>query len=131
VGVRLDWNLWDWGARAAELDGARALSRQAKLTQHALEDQIAVDTRARWQAARTVLATLEVATRGLTAAVEAQRLEAARFAQGAATTVEMIDVEAALAAAQAQATINRYQYLVAWMALSREVGTLPAMPEAR
>ncbi|HEX8106612.1 MAG TPA: TolC family protein [Kofleriaceae bacterium] len=131
VGVSLDWNLWDWGGRSAELDGARALSRQAELTQHALADQIAVGARARWQAARTAQATLEVAARALTAAVEAQRLEAVRFAQGAATTVEMIDTEAALATAQAQAAINRYQYLVAWMALSREVGALPAMPQDR
>jgi outer membrane protein TolC len=130
VGVSLDWNLWDWGKRSAEADGARAASRQAHLVQHALTEQIAVDTRARWQAARTGLATLEVAARGLAAAIEAQRLEAARFAQGAATTVAVVDAEAALAGARAQAAISRYQYLVAWMALSREVGELPAMPRA-
>ncbi|HEU4729164.1 MAG TPA: TolC family protein [Kofleriaceae bacterium] len=128
LGVSLDWNLWDWGKRA---DGARATARQVRLSQGALNDQIAVDTRARWQAARTALATLEVAARGLAAAVEAQRLQAARFAQGAATTVEVVDAEAALASAQAQAAIGRYQYLVAWMALGREVGSLPAPPEAR
>jgi outer membrane protein len=131
VGVSLDWNLWDWGKRAAEVEGARALSRQARLTQGALVDQIAVDARGRWQDARTAQATLEVAARGLAAAVEAQRLQAARFAQGAATTVEVVDAETALANAQAQAVIGRYQYLVAWMALSREVGALPAPPQAR
>ncbi|HWU88429.1 MAG TPA: TolC family protein, partial [Kofleriaceae bacterium] len=131
LGVALDWNLWDWGKRSAEVDGARAVSRQARLTQGALVEQIAVDTRARWQAARTAQATLDVAARGLTAAVEAQRLQAARFAQGAATTVEVIDAEAALASAQAQSVIARYQYLVAWMALSREVGALPMAPQAR
>lgn len=130
VGLSLDWNLWDWGKRAAEVEGSRAISRQARLTQGALADQIAVDTRARWQAARTAQATLEVAARGLAAAVEAQRLQAARFAQGAATTVEVVDAETALANAQAQAVIGRYQYLVAWMALSREVGALPAPPQA-
>jgi outer membrane protein TolC len=131
VGLSLDWNLWDWGKRAAEVEGSRAVSRQARLTQGALADQIAVDSRARWQAARTAQATLEVAARGLAAAVEAQRLQAARFAQGAATTVEVVDAETALASAQAQAVIGRYQYLVAWMALSREVGALPAPPQAR
>ncbi|HET7506113.1 MAG TPA: TolC family protein [Kofleriaceae bacterium] len=131
LGVSLDWNLWDWGKRSAELDGARAVARQARLSQGALNDQIAVDTRARWQAARTAQATLEVAARGLAAAVEAQRLQAARFAQGAATTVEVVDAETALASAKAQAVIGRYQYLVAWMALARELGSLPAPPEAR
>jgi outer membrane protein TolC len=131
IGVSLDWNLWDWGRRAAEVEGAQAVSRQALLTQGALADQIAVDTRAMWQAARTAQATLDVTARGLAAAVEAQRLQAARFAHGAATTVELVDAETALANVQAQAAIARYQYLVAWMALSRAVGILPAQPQAR
>jgi outer membrane protein TolC len=131
LGVSLDWNLWDWGKRAADVAGSQAVSRQAHLTQVALADQIAVDTRAAWQAARTAQATLEVTARGLAAALEAQRLQAARFAQGAATTVEVVDAETALANAQAQAVIGRYQYLVAWMALSREVGTLPVPPQGR
>jgi len=130
VGVTLDWNLWDWGKRRADVAGAEATSRQARLSQTAVTDQVAVDARARWQAARTALATLQVSARGLAAAVEAQRLQAARFAQGAVTTTDVIDAEAALAGAHAQAVIARYQYLVAWMALSREVGVLPTAPSA-
>jgi len=130
LGVSLDWNLWDWGRRAAEVDGARALSRQARLAQGALVDQIAVAARTRWQAARTALATLDVSARGLAAAVEAQRVLAARFAQGAATTVELVDAETALAGAQAQAVIGRYQYLLAWLALGREVGSVTRLPAA-
>jgi outer membrane protein len=125
IGLTLDWNVWDWGKRTAEVDGSRALSRQAALAQAQIVDQIAVDTRARWQAARTAHATLEVTARGLAAATEAQRLQSAKFKSGAATTVEVIDVETALANAKAQAAIARYQYLVAWMALSRAVGTVP------
>jgi outer membrane protein len=131
IGLTLDWNLWDWGKRTAEVEGSRALSRQALLGQSALASQIAVDTRARWQAARTAQATLEVTARGLAAASEAQRLQAARYSHGAATTVEVLDAETALANAKAQAAIARYQYLVAWMALSRAVGTVPGKPEAR
>jgi outer membrane protein len=130
VGVSLDWNLWDWGKRGADVDASRALRRQAELEEAALSEQIAVDTRARWQAARLAQATVEVADRGLAAAAEAQRLQAARFAQGAATTTEVVDAEAALATAQSQAVSARYQYLVAWMALNREVGLLPVRAEA-
>lgn len=131
VGVSVDWNLWDWGKRAADVEASRALSRQARLAQVAESEQIAVDTRARWQAARLAGTSLEVADRGLVAAVEAERLLAARFAQGAATTIEVLDAETALASARAQAVIGRYRYLVAWMALSREVGALPVIPAAR
>ena len=128
LGVSLDWNLWDWGKRGADVDAARAVHRQARLSELALGEQIAVDTRATWQAARTARATLEVTARGLAAAAEAERLQATRFAHGAATTVELLDAETALANAKAQSVIGRYQYLVAWMALSRDVGTVPAPP---
>lgn len=131
IGVSLDWNLWDWGKRSAEVDGSRALSRQAQLSQTAVADQIAVDARTRWQAARTAQATLAVTARGQAAAVEAQRLQATRFAHGAATTVEVLDAETALANAQSQAAIARYQYLVAWMALSRAAGSLPVQAQAQ
>ncbi|TMQ17840.1 MAG: TolC family protein [Deltaproteobacteria bacterium] len=130
IGLSVDWNLWDWGKRGADVDASRAASRQAHLAQAALGEQIAVDARTRWQAARLALATIEVADRGLAAAVEAQRLQAARFAQGAATTIELLDAETALANAKAQAAIGRYQYLVAWMAVSREIGSLPVHAEA-
>jgi len=131
LGVTLDWNLWDWGKRGDDVDAARAVHRQSQLAEAALGEQVAVDTRATWQAARTARATLEVAARGLAAAAEAQRLQAARFAHGAATTVELLDAETALANARAQEVIGRYQYLVVWMALSRDVGTLPAQPQPR
>ena len=125
LGLSLDWNLWDWGKRGDEVDVARAFSRQRHLAQSALSERIAVDTRASWQAARIAQATLEVTARRLAAAAETQRLQATRFKNGAATTVELLDAETALANAQSQAAIARYQYLVAWMALSRAVGTLP------
>lgn len=130
LGVSVDWNLWDWGKRGADVDASRAAHRQARIEASALNDQIAVDTRARWQAARLAQATLEVTDRGLAAAAEAQRLQAARFAQGAATTTELVDAEAALATARSQAANARYQYLVAWMALHREIGLLPVPAEA-
>jgi outer membrane protein len=131
LGLSLDWTLWDWGRRAAQVDGSRALQRQARLQQAVAADQVAVDARAKWQAAHTARATLEVAARGLAAAVEAQRLQAARFAGGAATTVEVLDAETALANARAQDVVARYQYLVTWMALSRATGAIPTAPRGR
>lgn len=128
VGVTLDWNLWDWGKRAAEVEASQAADRQARRAQAALGDQIAIDVRARWQEVRLARATLDVADHRLAAAAEARRIQAARFAQGAATTIEVLDAETALAGAQTEVTIGRYQYLVAWMGLGREVGSLPQPP---
>lgn len=127
AGVQLDWNLWDWGKRAADLDAAVAADRGAVLRASATAAQIAASARTAWHAARIARATIDVAAAGLTAAVETQRVQAARFAQGAATTVELLDAETALATARAHAAISRYRYLVAWMALGRAVGEVPAL----
>jgi outer membrane protein len=131
IGLTVDWNMWDWGKRGADVAGARALDRQARVAHAAMTEQIAVDARTRWQAANTARATLDVTTRGLAAAAEAQRLQTARFAQGAATTVEVLDAETSFANARSQAAIARYQYLVAWMAVGRATGTLPMQWGAR
>jgi len=125
VGVSLDWNLWDWGRRGVEVDQARSARRQADALQAFTADQIALDARLKWLRASTARKTLDVSASGLRAAEEAYRLQSVRFAQGAATTTDVIDAESEVARARAQATIARYQYVVAWMALARAVGESP------
>lgn len=130
VGLTLQWNIWDWGARRAKVDEARAYVRGAKKGREALEDAVALDVRAQWITATTKRKTLDVAESGLKAAEEAHRLQNVRFAGGAGTTTEVIDAEAEVSRARSQATIARYQYLVSWMALVRAVGELPDMPRS-
>ena len=130
VGLSLSWNLWDWGNRRAKLDEAKSTIRIAKKTVEFLDDQIALDVRSKWLAASTQRKTLEVAEKGLAAAEEAHRLQNVRFAEGAATTTDVIDAEAEVSRARSQATIARYQYLVSWMALVRAVGEVPDMPRS-
>lgn len=125
IGLTLDWNLWDWGRRGAEVDKARSQSRQAKLARTFLDDQVAFEVRSAWLAADVARRTLEVAQAGLRAAEEAYRLQNVRFAEGAATTTDVIDAETEVARARAQATIARYQYLLKWAALVRATGEVP------
>lgn len=130
VGLTLDWNVWDWGARGAKVDEARSGVRTTKKLRERLDDGIALDVRSKWLAATTKRKTLEVAEKGLIAAEEAHRLQNVRFAGGAGTTTEVIDAESEVSRARSQATIARYQYLVSWMALVRAVGELPDMPRS-
>jgi outer membrane protein len=125
AGIQLQWNLWDWGRRAADLRQARATQRIAERARDALDDQLSFDVRAKWLTASSRKETLTVAESGLRAAEEAHRLQQVRFGEGAATTTDVIDAEADVARARAQATISRYQYLIAWMALARAVGEQP------
>lgn len=131
VGVALDWNLWDWGKRNADLAAAKAGARMARRVKEELVDQLAFDVRSKWLAASTSRQKLAVHDSALRAAEEAYRLQSAKIAAGLATTTDVIDAEAEVSRARAQATISRYQYLIAWMALVRAVGQVPAMPGAK
>lgn len=131
VGLQLEWNIWDWGKRRGDVDQAKAQARQAKLLRDETDDIVALDVRSKWLQASTRRKTLDVAESGLRAAEEAHRLQNVRFQEGAATTTDVIDAESEVARARAQATIARYQYLTAWMALVRAVGQVPKIPATR
>ncbi len=125
VGLSLEWNLWDWGHRKEDIAQARSTSRQAALAEGFVEDQLAFDVRSKWLAASSKRKSLDAAQSGLKASDEAYRLQQVRFTQGAVTATEVIDAEAEVARGRSQATIARYQYLIAWMALVRAVGEMP------
>jgi outer membrane protein TolC len=128
VGVALDWKLWDWGKRGADLAAAKAGARSARRLREELADQLAFDVRSKWLAASSKRRTLAVHDSALRAAEEAYRLQTVRIEGGVATATDVIDAEAEVARARAQATIARYQYLIAWTALVRAVGQLPSAP---
>ncbi len=125
LGVTLEWTAWDWGRRGHKVDQARATRRMAERGRDLAVDAVAVDVRNKWLAASAKRETLTVAESGLKAAEEAHRLQNVRFNEGAATTSEVIDAETEVSRARAQATIARYQYLIAWMDLVHAVGEMP------
>ncbi len=126
VGVSLEWNLWDWGKRKEDIAQARSASRQAKLYDDFVDDQLGFEVRSAWLAASTARKTIEVTASGLKAAKEAYRLQQVLFEQGAATTTDVLDAQSELARALSGETIARHQYLIAWMALGRAVGETPS-----
>lgn len=130
IGVSLDWNLWDWGKREEDKAAAEAGARIARRSRDALNEQLAFDVRSKWLAASSKRQTLAVHDSALKAAEEAYRLQNVKIEGGVATATDVIDAEAEVSRARAQATIARYQYLIAWMALVRAVGQVPAAPAA-
>jgi outer membrane protein TolC len=130
VGVSLDWTLWDWGKRGEDVASARAGARIARRTRDELGDQLAFDVRSKWLTASTRRQSLAVNDSALKAAEEAYRLQTVKIEGGVATATDVIDAESEVARARAQATIARYQYLVAWMALVRAVGQVPTVAAA-
>lgn len=131
IGVTLDWQIWDWGKRGDDLDAARAQARIARRSRQELDDQLAFDVRSKWLNASTRRKALAIHDSALAAAEEAYRLQTLKIDAGLATATDVIDAEAEVARARAQATIARYQYLISWMAVVRAVGQVPAAPGSK
>jgi outer membrane protein len=125
VGATLSWDLWDWGKRWSGVKEAEARARQAEIGQQMLGDQIAFDAQRRLVEARTAFDSLAVARSGLEAAEEAYRIQSVRYAEGAATTTDVIDAEADVSRARSSYAQSRYDYYLAQTALARAVGRSP------
>jgi outer membrane protein len=125
-GLTLQWNVWDWGKTGGQVDEASARRRQAELAIGVQTDQIVFEVRRRYVEAASAREAIAVAATGLAASVEAHRIQSIQFAQGAATTSDLLDAETELARAGSNAAIARFDYVIALAALARQIGELPA-----
>lgn len=125
VGVRLSWNVWDWGATHQAVLEAEHKKSRAELAQSALIDQVRLDVRRRFTEAKTLFESLDAAAVQQQAADEAYRLQKVRFEAAAATATDVLDSETEAARARLGASLARYDYYVALVALARSVGDLP------
>lgn len=128
VGVRLSWNVWDWGATHQAVVEAEHKKTRAELAQSGLIDQIRFDVRRRFTEAKTLFASLDAAAVQQQAADEAYRLQKVRFEAAAATATDVLDAETESARARLGAALARYDYYLSLVALARSVGDLPSVP---
>jgi outer membrane protein len=125
VGATLSWDIWDWGKRWSGVKEAEARANQAALGRRTLGDQVAFDAQRRLVEARAAYESLALARSGLEAAEEAYRIQSVRYAEGAATTTDVIDAEADVSRARSSYAQSRYDYYLAQATLARAVGSLP------
>src|SRR5262249_42519008 len=125
VGATLSWDVWDWGKTSASVREAEARASQAAIGQAALTDQIAFEAQRRLSDAQTAHETLGVARTAQDAAEEAYRIQSVRYAQGAATTTDVLDAETDVSRARTGYAQARYDYYLAQVGLARAVGQLP------
>jgi outer membrane protein len=125
VGLRLSWNVWDWGATHKGVVEAEAAQARARLGAEAQIDQIKLEVRRRWLDAKTAFDSLAAAETQQKTAEEAHRLQQVRFDAGAATTTDVLDAEIDVARARLGFADARYDYFLATLALARAVGDLP------
>lgn len=127
AGLVMQWNIFDWGRAWNSADEADARAEQARLGAELLGDAIAFEAEQRVLNARTAYETIAVLKSGLAAAEETHRIQTARYAQGEATTTDVLDAETDLARARTASANARYDYYLSLLALSRAVGELPSI----
>ena len=125
VGATLSWDLWDWGKNWNGVKEADAKARQAEIGARSLSEQVAFDAQRRLLEARSAFETIAVARSALQAAEEAYRIQSVRYAEGAATTTDLIDAETDVSRARSGYTQSRYEFFLAQAAVARSVGRLP------
>lgn len=127
VGVRLAWNVWDWGSTHQAVLEAEHKKTRAELARSALLDQVRFEVRRRFTEARTLFASLDAAALQEQTADEAYRLQKVRFEAAAATATDVLDAETDSARARLGAALARYDYYLSLVALARAVGDLPSV----
>lgn len=124
VGLRLDWEVFTGGARAAAISRAEAERAQAdeRLAQAELDRDAAID-RARANLARTRARSAALAE-AVAARIEVARVERLSLDVGAGIQSEWLDAEADLLEARAALVRSRADAVVAGVELARAAGIL-------
>ncbi len=125
IGATLSWELWDWQKTWKGVKEADARSVQVAATLETLRKQISLQVYQRLLETRAAFASLEPARSSLLAAEEAHRIQAVRFKQGVASTVDIINAETELYRARSAYSQTRYDYYRAQIVLARAIGALP------
>ncbi|HEY1556756.1 MAG TPA: TolC family protein [Kofleriaceae bacterium] len=125
LGLRVQWNVFDFGATHEGVREAEAAQSRALLQSMALVDQVRLDVRQRWLDAKAAYDSIVAAQTQQQTADEALRLQKVRFDAGAATTTDVLDSETDAARARLALAVARYDYYLAVVALARAMGDLP------
>ena len=122
VGLMLQWNVWEWGAKSHAIDKARARERQLVQQEKMARAGIRLEIRrARLEFEASVKA-LGLAGQALNLAEASAKLERKRFEAADATATDLVVAETAVATARNNRTAAYYNCLVADAAYRRAVG---------
>lgn len=129
LGLRLSWNVWDFGATHHAVVEAEHAQNRAAIEADALVEQIKVDVRRKWLDAKASFDSLAAATTQQQAAEEAYRLQKVRLDAGAATATDVLDAQTDVTRARVAFAVARYDYYLALVTLARALGALPEQPK--
>jgi outer membrane protein TolC len=120
--IRLDWTLFEGGARIAANRVADSQVREAMAEAESIADNIAYQVNEAYRNAVTAWVGIDDSRPAVDQARENYRLVQLRLREGAATPTEIADAQAALTRAEQNFANARYNYLIAMARLEYAMG---------
>jgi outer membrane protein TolC len=132
VSLLLQWNLFDGGARAADLRAARAGERRARTERDELAQQVGLEVQQALDRLETTAASVRTAEARAEAARAAFRIAGRKRDEGVISQVEFIDARSALTSAELNLNLTRFRLLAeqAELDYATAAGSLPMDPGA-
>jgi len=120
----LSFPVFDGGITRARVAQAREDLDIAEINLQQVKDGVALEVRTAYLNLRDAQQRLEVARKGLEQATEALRLARIRYEAGVSPQLEISDAELAYTQAQTNLVNAQFDYLTAYAALQKAVGTI-------
>jgi outer membrane protein len=123
IGVKANWNIWEWGASWYALRAAEEQAEAARNAQEDIDRQVRVDASTKLFEVRAAQAAVSSAQAAIASAEESYRVNAELVRVGSATTTtELLDAQTALTTAKLNLVRATYEQAIAAVALHRAIG---------
>jgi outer membrane protein TolC len=127
VGVNLNYTLWDFGKRRAEVRERGSQLAEAEQNLERLKEEVAVTVERSYNKLERTRSMVNVATQVAELRQESERLAINQEAQGVVLSSNVRQATAANYEAKAELLQARLGYLLAWAELERTVGRAPGL----
>lgn len=122
VGVKADWNIWEWGATEHGRRAAKAQAAAAREEAEGVDRQVEAEVTTAVADGDAARGAVEAAEQAIASAEEAYRETEAQTKAGTATTTDLLEAESALTQARLNLTRAEYELAVAHVRLVRAAG---------
>ncbi len=122
IGARIDWELFNWGKTADEIDMYRSREISVLFIKKDMERKIALGVRRAFLNTKLAYDNKKVSTAEITQAKENLRITDLRYKNGITTSTELLDAESYFVAAEAHYYGSLYNYFINLSLLKRQVG---------
>jgi outer membrane protein len=122
IGLKANWQVWDWGARWYQHRQAEAQAEAAQAQADDARRRVETEVAAKLANVRATASALETGRTAIGSAEEAYRVTTVLLAAGSANTTDLLDAQSALTQARLNFARARYEYALARLSLARSLG---------